>query len=58
MSAWSEKDGPNDLTQMVSIPDGMGPLDDRNDLGKLNETMSRVMPGKLEALIDGINRSE
>ncbi|GJU37001.1 UDP-glycosyltransferase 83A1 [Tanacetum coccineum] len=58
MSAWSEKDDPNDLMQMVSIPDGMGPLDDRNDLGKLNETMSRVMPGKLEALIDGINRSE
>nr|GEX60303.1 UDP-glycosyltransferase 83A1-like [Tanacetum cinerariifolium] len=46
-SAWSEKDGPNDLMQMVSIPDGMGPLDDRNDIGKLNETMSRDQPLQL-----------
>ncbi|GJZ31189.1 UDP-glycosyltransferase 83A1-like protein [Tanacetum coccineum] len=43
---------------MVSIPDVWGTLSDRNDLGKLSEAMSRVMPGKLEALIDCINRSE
>ncbi|GKA13166.1 boron transporter 4-like protein [Tanacetum coccineum] len=43
MSAWCEKDDPNDLMQMVSIPDRTGPLDDRNDLEKLCETMPRVM---------------
>ncbi|GJX73149.1 hypothetical protein Tco_0311744 [Tanacetum coccineum] len=52
MSAWCEKDDPNILMQMVSILDRMGPLDDMNDLGKLSETMPRVMRGKLEALID------
>ncbi|GJR68435.1 retrotransposon-related protein [Tanacetum coccineum] len=41
MSTWSEKDDPNNLMQMVSIPDEMGPLDDRNDIGKLNETITR-----------------
>ncbi|GKB89300.1 hypothetical protein Tco_0961572 [Tanacetum coccineum] len=52
MSDWCEKDDPNVLMQMVSIPDRMGPLDDMNDLRKLSETMPRVMRGKLEALID------
>ncbi|GJR48995.1 hypothetical protein Tco_1317098 [Tanacetum coccineum] len=40
------------------VQDRMGPLDDMNDLRKLSETMPRVMCGKLEALIDGINTSE
>ncbi|XP_071711703.1 UDP-glycosyltransferase 83A1-like [Rutidosis leptorrhynchoides] len=57
-SVWSENDhGSSDLMKMVSIPDGIEPSDDRNDLGKLTETMSRVMPSKLEELIKGINNN-
>ncbi|GJY47224.1 boron transporter 4-like protein [Tanacetum coccineum] len=37
MSAWCEKDDPNDLMRMVSIPDRMGPLDDMNDLGNIRQ---------------------
>ncbi|GKA76889.1 hypothetical protein Tco_0783350, partial [Tanacetum coccineum] len=59
-SALSEKDGDgsSDLMQMVCIPDGMEPLADRNDLGNLTKVMSQVMPGKLEELIKGINKTD
>ncbi|XP_038890155.1 UDP-glycosyltransferase 83A1-like [Benincasa hispida] len=40
---------------LVSLPDGMKPGEDRNDLGKLTETMLQVMPMKLEELINTIN---
>ncbi|KAL0014723.1 hypothetical protein SO802_001792 [Lithocarpus litseifolius] len=40
------------------LQDGMDPLDDGNDIGKLTESIFRVMPGKLEELIKGINRVE
>ncbi|KAI3784899.1 hypothetical protein L1987_44007 [Smallanthus sonchifolius] len=56
MSAWSEKDGETDLMQMVCITDGLEPWDDRNDLRKWLEAMSRVGPSKLEDLIEGINK--
>lgn len=42
---------------LVSIPDGLGPEDDRNELGKLCEAMLRTMPEKLEELINYINAS-
>ena len=42
---------------LVSIPDGLGAEDDRNDLGKLCETMLHTMPEKLEELINNINAS-
>ena len=42
---------------LVSIPDGFGPEDDRNELGKLCEAMLRTMPEKLEELINYINAS-
>lgn len=41
---------------LVSIPDGMDLSEDRNELGKLSEAILRVMPGKLEELIEDINR--
>ncbi|XP_009365863.2 UDP-glycosyltransferase 83A1-like [Pyrus x bretschneideri] len=44
-----------DCIDLVSIPDGLEPGQDRNDLGKLSEAMQRVMPGKLEELIEKIN---
>ncbi|KAL0014735.1 hypothetical protein SO802_001804 [Lithocarpus litseifolius] len=42
---------------LVSIPDGLGPEDDRNELGKLCEAMLRTMLEKLEELINYINAS-
>ncbi|KAL0014737.1 hypothetical protein SO802_001806 [Lithocarpus litseifolius] len=42
---------------LVSIPDGLGAEDDRNDLGKLCETILHTMPEKLEELINNINAS-
>lgn len=42
---------------LVSVPDGLEACEDRNDLGKLTESIFQVMPGKLEALIDNINGS-
>lgn len=44
--------------RLVSIPDGMEPGDDRNDLGRLCQEILRVMPGKLEELIDELNRKD
>ncbi|GKG33894.1 hypothetical protein Tco_0434053, partial [Tanacetum coccineum] len=56
-SALSEKDDQSDSMQMVGIPDGMEPWEDRNDIGKLTETVFRVMPDKLEELIKYINKT-
>nr|GFD24046.1 UDP-glycosyltransferase 83A1-like [Tanacetum cinerariifolium] len=58
MNAWSEKDDDqSDLMQMVGIPDGMEPWEDRNDIGQLTQTVFRVMPSKLEELIKHINKT-
>lgn len=43
------------LLKLVSIPDGLGPNDDRNDQGKLCETIPSTMPTTLEKLIDDIH---
>ncbi|GJZ66252.1 hypothetical protein Tco_0622948 [Tanacetum coccineum] len=56
INACSQKDYLRDMMQMVAIPDGMEPWEDRNDLGQLTETMFRVMPDKLEELISNINK--
>ncbi|KAK8934004.1 UDP-glycosyltransferase 83A1 [Platanthera zijinensis] len=34
--------------RLASIPDGLGPAEDRNDIGKVIESMLAVMPGWLE----------
>lgn len=44
-----------DAVTMESIPDGLEAWEDRNELGKLSESIKRVMPVELEALI---NRNE
>ena len=54
----SQKDGPSDLVQMVWIPDGMQPWEDRRDFGKLAESINQTMPTKLEELIQGINKTD
>ncbi|XP_050380912.1 UDP-glycosyltransferase 83A1-like [Argentina anserina] len=48
----------DDQIHMVSIPDGLEPWEDRNELGKLCEAILRVMPEKLEELIEKINEEE
>ncbi|KAA8547920.1 hypothetical protein F0562_004349 [Nyssa sinensis] len=57
MNALSDKDSVGDQIHLVSIPDGLEPWEDRNDLGKLSEAIFQVMPGKLEELIEKINGS-
>ncbi|KAJ9540650.1 hypothetical protein OSB04_027156 [Centaurea solstitialis] len=57
-STWSEKDDFGDLMQMVSLPDGMEPWEDRNDPAKLVEAIFRSMPAKLEELIKTINKED
>ncbi|KAL7604046.1 hypothetical protein Lser_V15G20323 [Lactuca serriola] len=53
--ALSEDDKLNDLASLVSIPDGLEAGDDRFELGKLSDAIFRVMPGKLEELIEELN---
>ncbi|XP_024184081.2 UDP-glycosyltransferase 83A1 [Rosa chinensis] len=48
----------DDQLHLVSIPDGLEPWEDRNELGQLCEAIYRVMPGKLEELIEKINGGE
>nr|XP_043634320.1 UDP-glycosyltransferase 83A1-like [Erigeron canadensis] len=50
-NTWSEKG----LMQMVSIPDGLEPWEDRSDVGKLAQSIVQTMPAKLEELINRIN---
>lgn len=54
IDALEDKDLIGDKIHLVSIPDGVGPREDRNDLGKLTEAIFQVMPGKLERLLLGI----
>lgn len=58
MNALAEKNYFGDQISLVSLPDGMEPWGDRNELGKLTKAIFSVMPGKLEDLIDRINASE
>lgn len=61
VSAFSVEDFVGETINLVSIPDGMEPWEDRSDLGRMTETMPQVMPGKLEELIEakkGIDNDE
>ncbi|KAK1438919.1 hypothetical protein QVD17_04732 [Tagetes erecta] len=53
-----DKDGFGDLIQMVSIPDGLEPWEDRSDIGKLTLSIIQTMPAKLQKLIETINKKE
>ncbi|KAF9624161.1 hypothetical protein IFM89_008099 [Coptis chinensis] len=57
MSALSNNSYSEDFIHLVSLPDGMEEGEDRNDLGKLFDTMANVMQGHLENLIKKINDS-
>ncbi|KAF9625723.1 hypothetical protein IFM89_026531 [Coptis chinensis] len=56
-AAMSNNNDYEDLIHLVSIPDGMEPGEDRNELGKLCDKIVNVMPGHLEDLINKINGS-
>jgi len=43
------------VLKLVSIPDGLGPDDDRNDQAKLCEAIPKAMPEALEKLIEDIH---
>ncbi|GJW33789.1 hypothetical protein Tco_0121937 [Tanacetum coccineum] len=51
-SNWLDKDGFGDLMQMVSIPDGLQPWEDRSDICKLTLSILQIMSGKLEVTIN------
>ncbi|KAK4490740.1 hypothetical protein RD792_001443 [Penstemon davidsonii] len=53
--ALQQKGDINELINLVSIADGLELWEDRNDLGKLTEAMIKLMPEKLETLIETIN---
>ncbi|KAK1359344.1 UDP-glycosyltransferase 83A1 [Heracleum sosnowskyi] len=57
MNASTEKgDEDDDGIRKVSIPDGLELISDsRNNFGRLSEAMQRVMPQKLEELIEKMN---
>ena len=44
--------------RLVSIPDGLEPGDDRNDLTKLIESVLKFMPAHFKDLIEKINESD
>ncbi|KAL8117205.1 UDP-glycosyltransferase 83A1-like [Apium graveolens] len=54
VNALSENDDFGDAIRLVSVPDGLEPWEDRTDLGKLSESMLRVIPGKLEEIIQNV----
>ncbi|XP_052195323.1 UDP-glycosyltransferase 83A1-like [Diospyros lotus] len=58
VNALSDQDNLANQIHLVSIPDGMEPSEDRNNLVRLTEGILKVMPGKLEELIRKINRSD
>lgn len=52
ISSLSQKDKQlHEHLQLVSVPDGLGPTEDRNDLGKLCESLVHAMPPHLEEII-------
>ncbi|XP_008230872.1 PREDICTED: UDP-glycosyltransferase 83A1-like [Prunus mume] len=48
----------SDRIRLVSLPDGLEPWEARHEVGKFCEATQRVMPGKLEELIEKINQGE
>ncbi|XP_060194459.1 UDP-glycosyltransferase 83A1-like [Lycium barbarum] len=56
--ALSENDNVRNKINLVSIPDGLEPEEDRTDLKKLTEAIGEVMPGKLEEVIKMINEPD
>ncbi|XP_047333701.1 UDP-glycosyltransferase 83A1 [Impatiens glandulifera] len=58
INSFTDDNNVGDHIHLVSIPDGLDPLDDRNDLKKLTESIFSFMPEKLEDLINQIDDSD
>ncbi|KAK4490739.1 hypothetical protein RD792_001442 [Penstemon davidsonii] len=58
IKAFSQTGSVHELIELVSVPDGLESLEDRNDHGKVAATILKIMPGNLEILIEKINRNE
>ncbi|XVE68285.1 hypothetical protein DITRI_Ditri09bG0055500 [Diplodiscus trichospermus] len=58
LDAFGKKIDENGLIHLVSLPDGLDDGEDRNQLGKLTETLGQVMPRELKEFIEKVNRSE
>lgn len=58
MKALPRTGNTHELINLVSVPDGLESLEDRNDHGKLAEATMKIMPGKLEILIEKINGTQ
>ena len=55
-AAFSNRDDSEmDHIQLISIPDGLGPREDRNDLTRLTNSFLKTMPRYLEELIRKTN---
>ncbi|KAL5582178.1 hypothetical protein UlMin_014620 [Ulmus minor] len=50
-----DQTGSKNNIDLVSIPDGLGPEEDRNEFGALCKALLETMPGKIEKLIRNIN---
>ncbi|KAF8378788.1 hypothetical protein HHK36_030137 [Tetracentron sinense] len=57
MTALPDDSNIKNQIHFVSIPDGMGPGEDRNQFAKLLQCISRTMPSYLEELIKKMNES-
>ncbi|XP_065858830.1 UDP-glycosyltransferase 83A1-like [Euphorbia lathyris] len=53
-----EKDSIGEYINLVSVPDGLECMEDRDNLGKLTKSLFSFVPGKLEELIGKMNASE
>ncbi|KAK6913341.1 UDP-glucuronosyl/UDP-glucosyltransferase [Dillenia turbinata] len=58
MKALKEEDKIKGKINLVSMPDGLEPWQDRNELGQLSLAIFSTMPRKLEELIMKINESD
>ncbi|RVW85636.1 UDP-glycosyltransferase 85A8 [Vitis vinifera] len=57
VAALPDEDEAQSRIGLASIPDGLGPGEDRKDLLKSTDSMLRVMPGHLKELIEKVNNS-
>ncbi|XP_016562266.1 UDP-glycosyltransferase 83A1 [Capsicum annuum] len=55
INSLSENDDVRNKINLVSVPDGLEPHEDRTDLKRLTESLAEVMPGRLEGVIKMIN---
>ncbi|CAN4082678.1 unnamed protein product [Withania somnifera] len=58
IKALPENDELRNKISLASIPDGLGPHEDRTDLTKLTESIAEIMPGKLMEVISLLNNSD